>query len=108
MTRIAPLLLALALTLGACDSAAPSSAADATAAPAPMANAKSDAVHRITEAVSVFVEGDRVLLEVEGDDEGDMSICERAVFAAERWPLSSLSHWSAWRQWILENDVSST
>lgn len=66
MTRIAPLLLALALTLGACDAAAPSSAADATSAPAPMANAKSDAVHRITEAVSVFVEGDRVLLEVEG------------------------------------------
>ena len=59
-------MLALALLLGACDSAAPSSEADATAAPAPMANAKSDAVHRITEAVSVFVEGDRVLLEVEG------------------------------------------
>ena len=64
MTRIAPLLLALAL--GACDSAAPSSGTDATSVPAPMANAKSDAVHRITEAVSVFVEGDRVLLKVEG------------------------------------------
>lgn len=66
MTRFS-LLLALALVLGACDAAAPSSTTDATSVPAPMASASAfNGVHHLTETLSITTEGDRVLLTIDG------------------------------------------
>lgn len=66
MPRLSLSLLALALVLGACDSAAPSSSADASAPPAVMAAASAEGAFAVSEAVRVEAVGEAVLLHVDG------------------------------------------
>ena len=66
MTRSFPLVLALAVVLGACDTQAPAPSATVAAAPTAMISAKGDVAHEITDRVSVAVDGETVLLRIEG------------------------------------------
>ncbi|PAP75628.1 hypothetical protein BSZ37_03845 [Rubrivirga marina] len=60
-------LLALALVLGACDSATPSSSVDATVSSAPTAHASAEGRFVVSEAVQIEAVGEAVLLHVDGE-----------------------------------------